>query len=299
MNDPVGPVLHYFGPNPFKIGDSLLTVELLQQAVDGHREVLCYASPLIAEILVRFELPRTTFRTGRTLKESVRTAHAVQMQGSSLLDVQQVNLWIDHSHWRHLFDDAAIPGRARMRWDSPKALAEWGATEFVDVLRQVLRLPVLPPSYPTLHVEPETGQPGDTILLFPHCESPEQQLSGWAEIARTARRAGHAVTVVGTNAVRALDEPWPNGTEFATDLRAQELVRRIARSAGCVGGATGLAHLASVLDKPCLFLWGYDNSFLFRPRRGAGTEHYLALGEAREPRLVHERIASFLASLRP
>jgi len=283
--------IHYFPPNPEKIGDNLLTAELaLDVACAGwrgvHETVVYYATPVVVRVLSAFDLPGIRMAEVADVGRSATLAHSLRAMGEPVVDLQQLNCWVDYPELRLLFD-AELPERARRDWFDPSALSRWPLEPFAEIFRSMLGIPstgaALVPRTGNGRTGPAGGS-GCEVLLFPHCATTSQQLNGWERIARAIVRCVQTdegvrkrqeVTVVGTqDAARLCD--WPASVRVVTDSDGVDLPAFIAQATVCVGGATGLTHLAGALRRPALGLWRIDDRAVFAPRPGWTVRTHLA-----------------------
>ncbi|WDD90456.1 hypothetical protein Bsp3421_000300 (plasmid) [Burkholderia sp. FERM BP-3421] len=260
---------YYFPPDITKIGDNLLTWEIAHEASRAHARLIYVATPTVAGVLERFGIDNIEFRCVATEPASFRLARSLRPRGG-VIDLQQLNAWLDWPAYRHLFDTPIHP-RATREWDDPASVRRWGHAHFADIFRSMLDLPDQGRPRPALRT---TGAPGARLLLFPHAMTGCQQLGCWQAIAAFASSRA-PTAVVGLSAVRGL-AAWPPGVDVLTDLSGGELVDLIASAHACIGGSTGLSHLAAELGRPVLFVWGCDTSTVFRPIRTETVRHVQA-----------------------
>ena len=99
---------------------------------------------------------------------------------------------------------------------------------------------------------------------------------GWEKIALAITRVlphSHCnrkqpeVVVVGASEVALLCN-WPSSLRVAADLDGARLLDIVTNARVCIGGATGLSHLAGALRRPALSLWKTDDRAVFAPRPG-------------------------------
>lgn len=289
----IGAILHYFPPNPEKIGDNLLTFGIPYEIACSGKQVLYYAAGMVGGIVSRFCVPEIQIRHVGSVEESFRIAFETRRTIADVVDLQQLNCYVDYPESRRWFDPD-IPDRAKLDWFDPQATARWGLQPFAEIFRSMLGLSLKEPALPPLFHQAPIVQ--YDIGLFPHCETDCQQLTGlWADIAALAQRFG-LVRLIGRGVLRNM-ETWPSSVAVDCDLAADELVDRIASLRCAIGGATGLSHLAALLGVPVLMLWGTDHTQVFSPRQGGPLEHVLAL-ELDKPDIL-ERCARFITRFPP
>ncbi|WP_323120512.1 glycosyltransferase family 9 protein [Burkholderia alba] len=261
--------VYYFPPDITKIGDNLLTWDIAHEASRAHARLIYVSTPTVAGVLERFGIDNIEFRHVASEPASFRLARSLRPRGG-VIDLQQLNAWLDWPAYRHLFDTPIHP-RATREWDDPDSVRRWGSAHFAEIFRDMLDLPDQGRSRPALRT---TGTPGARLLLFPHAMTGSQQLGCWRDVAALASTRA-PTAVVGLSAVRE-QAAWPPGVDVLTDLAGGELVDLIASARACIGGSTGLSHVAAELGRPVLFVWGCDTSTTFRPVRTATARHLLA-----------------------
>ena len=296
--------IHYFPPNPEKIGDNLLTAEVaLDVACAGWQGtrgvVVYYATAVVVGVLEGFELRGIRLVEVADLRESATRAQALRANGEAVVDLQQLNCWVDYPELRPLFD-TDLPERSRLDWFDPAAIQRWGLGPFPDLFRQMLGIvatsATLAPKHAASGASTAFGRCG--VLLFPHCATDSQQLRGWGHVAGAILSSPGAsiggslplVTVVGAEPAR--QHAWPPSVRLAIGLNGRRLRETIAGAAACIGGATGLTHLAGALRRPALGLWRLDDLEVFGPLPGwSVTPHVVAEID----QVVTERCARFSA----
>ncbi|WP_206171213.1 glycosyltransferase family 9 protein [Trinickia terrae] len=232
----------------------------------------------MAGVLGRFGVSNIAFREIETEEAAFRVAHSLRAH-HPVIDLQQLNSWFDWPQQRHLFDDP-IHERATRAWDDPVSVARWGKARFADIFREMLGFPDEQLPRRRLRVEQASDRP---LLLFPHACTDIQQLGHWRAIAEFATGRVRT-TVVGLPAVRDLAR-WPSDVELLVALPGEQLVDLIAGANLCIGGATGLTHLAAELERPTLFLWRHDDRDVFAPVRG-NTAAHLDVAGFNEERII-------------
>ncbi|MBW2046052.1 MAG: hypothetical protein JRI96_14415 [Deltaproteobacteria bacterium] len=253
-------LIHYFPPNPHRIGDNLLTFDIALQLSHAKRKLIYYASQTVVEVLKRFDTRSIQYFTVPDLEHAVKLAKKIRPKAITY-DLQQLNHYNHKPHLRRFFDDNIHP-RAKQNWYHPETIKKWGLLRFSDTFRQMIDLPRINLNRPHLRINKRDAS---QLLLFPHCQTPSQQLDFWGDIADLA--VGRFRTgVVGKSIVKQLAS-WPAGINFYCDLSGDELVDIIGNASICIGGANGLSHIAAELELPLLMIWGFNDSAIFKPIR--------------------------------
>lgn len=254
---------HYFPPNPTKLGDSLLTLDIADEFAAEGGEVTYYSTRFVSEVVRAVAGERFRYKVVDDVRAGAEAAAKLRMTApAAVLDLLRLNCWVDYPELAHLFGE--VPARARLAWFDERAVKQYGLWEFTAIFRQMLgmgpRRPLSPPPWR------QSRRYADLCVIAPHCETDFQQLEDWDVLAGALLAAGWRVVAVGREIVRTMFR-WPLEVELALDLTGQQLVG-LLRSAGFfIGGATGITHLADTLGVPALGLWKVDDRRVFGPRR--------------------------------
>lgn len=255
--------LHFFPPNPMKLGDCLLTIDVAAQLAQT-QPLRYYTTPFLAAILSYYQLENVTFSPVQNLYHSLRDARALRQRTNSYVDLQQLNCYYDCPQYSEFFDTSQVPQRFRESWSSAGYESVWGSASFCRVFQETLSLP--PPEFEPQFVAPAVPA-SNKVLLFPHAENPDQQLNNWAEIAEALAQT-HEVAIVARRPVfntsnKAIEEHY--------NVEPNQLVKLIASASQCIGCSTGLSHLAAEIGIPTVILWKYNDYELFMPRNGSSV----------------------------
>ncbi len=269
--------IHYFPPYPDKIGDNLLTFEIAADLARAGWQgatlrVKYYASAVVIGVLGSFETPDIEFEPVTGVYDAARKAHGLRGEGAIVVDLQALNCWFDYPELQPLFGSPPTE-RVRLDWFHPEAMKRWPLESFPDLFRSMLEIPrsgsTLTPRSGLAAPRLDRGGSGP-VLLFPHCATEIQQLSGWDRIASSLSRCLARpvdLAVIGEATAASLFA-WPTRVQVLTDLEGGLLSETISQAVACVGGATGLTHLAGALHVPTFGLWRVDDLAVFAPRPG-------------------------------
>lgn len=253
-------MLHYFPPNPEKLGDNLLTLDIAEQFGREH-EVTYYATPFVCEVIAKVSSARLQMRHVANMREGAEWAHRLRNNACSI-DLLSLNGWVDYPELRPLFGE--VPARARLDWFDEQAITDYGIQSFSLIFRDMLNLGSMGPLPPAVWRAEEATR--DLIVIAPHSETAFQQYDDWHLLAEALICRGWQVVVVGKQEA-ALLCPWPSAVVLALDLAGEQLITWLMRASFFIGGATGVTHLADRLGVPSLGLWRVDDRNVFGPRR--------------------------------
>lgn len=282
--------LHFFPPNPFKIGDCILTWSIVMHYSKLYDRIIYYGSKLICDTLKRFEINNVNFEVVSNIEDSCKKAYLIRNNNSlRSVDLQQLNCYLDFIEFRHLFD-ANIPLRCKSTWDDESFVRIYGVQSFANIFRQILSIPDTKINIPILS---NSTARSNTILVFPHACTSFQQISYWPEILDKIM-ALTEVIVVGKGIVCKMFN-WPQSTSFLTDLTGDEIVDQISNAKGAVGCATGLTHIAAACCKPTMFIWNFNDSDIFQPINNDVCSHLMAEDASKEE--IIEKVELFVKNI--
>lgn len=251
----------YFPPNPEKLGDNLLTLDIALE-VAGQGLVVYHCTKFVAAVLGGLVPATITFATVRDVTDSAERAASVQQCAMlRIVDLQRLNCWVDYPELRPLF--GAVPDRAHLDWFAAEAVARYDLQSFSGIFRQIIGLGPPPPLGSPPKRLPSSSP---SCVVAPHCETDFQQHADWPLLVAALAESGMDVVVVGRSPVLGLG-PWHRSVSVVTDLPGEDLLRLVARSTCLVGGATGITHLADQLGVPTVGIWKIDDRVVFGPRR--------------------------------
>jgi hypothetical protein len=266
--------VHYFPPNPDKIGDNLLTAALALDTASGGwssspENVRYYAKPIVCDILQKFLIDGVDLTSVSGLEQSSQLAHELRASGASTVDLQQLNCWVDYPELRQYFD-RDLPRRALLDWFDPEAVARWPLEPFHQIFRGLTGISATGRRLVPRDLDAvDQRSVAPDVLLFPHCETDFQQLQGWGDLAHslTEHFPHLKIGVVGSIAARGV-ATWPAEVAMHFALSGKDLALLVQRASVCIGGATGLTHLAGAVGTSTLGIWRHDDRTVFGPQPG-------------------------------
>jgi len=253
---------HFFPPNPEKLGDTLLTLDIAEEL--SHRgSLVLYSTAFVGQVVEVIARGNITVCPVGGLIESALRAQALRRRlPGRVVDLQRLNCWVDFPDLREFFDE--VPDRARLDWFHANAVESYGLASYSAIFRQMLGF-----GPPEPLRDPVWTNHGQTrCVVAPHCATDFQQHDDWPSVVAELVRTGVEICVVGAERVLHLGA-WPEAARVYTEMTGQEVVALMLGSRCVVGGATGLTHLADTLGVPTFAIWRRDDRVVFGCRRAS------------------------------
>ncbi len=214
-----------------------------------------------------YKYENITFSAIKDIESSFLLAKSLRNRGNKVVDLQQLNCFVDYPKYNYLFD-SGIDERAKYDWLDAYAIKQWGLQRFEEIFRSMLQIPKT-----RSHCECKIFKSSkrSKILLFPHCETVQQQYLKWETIVQHIGKRTDKFLIVGKKG--ALKQLTLGAENYWIEAKSgNELIKIISEARICIGGATGLSHISCEMEIPTFFIWCYNDYEIFKPSKEDNAE---------------------------